>query len=398
MTGQPRRAITITTLTRFGVFAATGVTYIIISRVLGPSGLGSFTVLVTIATVATQVGHMSLQYSQTYLWTTPSSRRSLVKNAKVLSLIAGILVGIATWAIVWLAGKHLVPIPGLWLLAVAVATVPATIVVINLTNLLVLDGRINRVNVAYATGAACQVGAVVVLALLGLLNIESALLTWVVSELVPAVLLVQAVRTSCRDFSAPLARRALTLGLRYHIGVAFLFLLFRADILILNAMVRSSQVGRYALAVTLAEVTYLSADAIAQVMLPRQMGANMEESAELTVRIVRMNALVAILSSAFIVVGSEFLLLTVFGHDYAGVLAPLAVLMPGVVALGWVRAASGFLIRLNQPVTFSITAGGRDDLEHCAEPLPNSGVWHRRICISLQCGLHRVGRVLCRLD
>jgi O-antigen/teichoic acid export membrane protein len=301
---------------------------------------------------------MSLQYSQTYLWTTSSSRRSLVQNAKVLSLFVGALVGIATWVIVWLAGNHLVPIPGLWLLAAALAAVPATIGVINLTNLLVLDDRINRVNVAYAVGAVCQVAAVVVLALAGLLTIGSALLTWVVSEIVPAVLLVQALTTSRRDFSAPLARRTLALGLRYHIGVAFLFLLFRADILILNSMVRSAQVGRYALAATLAEVTYLSADAIAQVMLPRQMDSNIEESGELTVRIVRMNALVAVMSSALILVGSEFLLLTVFGHAYAGVLSPLAVLMPGVVALAGVRAASGFLIRLNQPITFAITSGG----------------------------------------
>jgi O-antigen/teichoic acid export membrane protein len=142
------------------------------------------------------------------------------------------------------------------------------------------------------------------------------------------------------------------------VGVAFLFLLFRADILILNAMVRSSQVGLYSLAVTVAELTYMSADVIAQVMLPHQTDSSMEASGELTVRLVRANALVAILSSTLIIVTSEFLLLTVFGDKYSGVLAPLVVLMPGIVALAAVRSAYGFLIRLDRPLITSITAGG----------------------------------------
>jgi len=351
-------AITVTALTRVTTLGITSITYLLISRILGPAGFGTFTVLVTIATVATQVGHLSLQLSQTYLWINPSLRRSLAANSEVISFLAGSLGGAAAWALVYVLGHRIVPVPGLWILAAAASTVPFTVVVMNLGNIVILDDHIKRVNAAYALGAVCQVGAVIVLALLGHLTVASAVWTWVASEVVPALVLVHALPVSLRDISVPLAKRTVALGLRYHVGVAFLFLLLRADILILNAIVQASQVGRYALAVAIAEVTYLSADAVAQVMLPRQTDATMEASAQLTVRLVRLNAVVGALSAAAIVLATIVVVPVVFGHKYAGVLLPLAVLMPGVIALATIRASNGYLVRLNQPFVFAATAIG----------------------------------------
>ena len=116
--------------------------------------------------------------------------------------------------------------------------------------------------------------------------------------------------------------------------------------------------GLYPLAVTVPELTYTSTDDISQVMLPHQTDLSIEESAELTVRLVCTNALVGNLSSVVTIVASEFVLLTVLGDKYSGVLEPLAVLMPGVVPLAAVRSAYGSLLRLDRPLTTSITAGG----------------------------------------
>jgi O-antigen/teichoic acid export membrane protein len=358
MTDRPRRTITVTTLARSSGLAITGISYLLISRILGPAGFGEFTVLVTIATVATQLGHLSLQYAQTYLWGTSSNRGTLVGTAEVLSLVSGTLSGASAWVVVYLAGGRLVPVPGLWVLAMAVATVPFAVVVTNLSNLVILGDQINRFNVAYALGAGCQLVAVSALALSGHLSVQSALATWVGSEIVPALVLLHAFPLPHLNFSMTLAKRTLSIALRYHLGVVFLFMLLRADILILNGMVGAVQVGRYSLAVAVAELTYLTADAIAQVMLPRQTDSSIEVSAQLTARLVRASAVVGLVSSAGILLASELIVPLVFGQKYNGVLEPLGVLMPGIVALATVRAASGFLIRLNQPVIFSITASG----------------------------------------
>jgi O-antigen/teichoic acid export membrane protein len=358
MSDRPRKTITVTTLARSSSLAVTGISYLLISRILGPAGFGEFTVLVTIATVATQLGHLSLQYAQTYLWATPSNRDTLVGTAQALSLVSGTLSGALAWVIVYFAGSQVVPVPGLWLLAMAVGTVPFAVVVTNLSNLVILGNRINRFNVAYALGAGCQLVAVSALALSGHLTVPSALATWVGSEIVPALVLLQAFPLSRLTFSMALAKRTLSVALRYHIGVVFLFMLLRADILILNGMVGAVQVGRYSLAVAVAELTYLTADAVAQVMLPRQTDSSIEDSAQLTALLVRASAVVGLVSSAGILIASELIVPLIFGHKYNGVLGPLAVLMPGIVALATVRAASGFLVRLNQPLIFSITASG----------------------------------------
>ena len=51
------------------------------------------------------------------------------------------------------------------------------------------------------------------------------------------------------------ARRAVSLGVRMHPGAASWFLLYRSDVIILNAMTTPAMVGLYTAAVTIAELT-----------------------------------------------------------------------------------------------------------------------------------------------
>jgi|GEM_PF-1686963 len=351
------RAVASTATTRATVLAVTGSVYVLVSRTLGPSGVGAFSVLVTIATVAVILGHLSVEQAQTYLWSTGVDRRALGANAKVLGIMAGVVAGAAGWAAVRLLGPTVLPIGNSWLVGVAAGTVPATVTVLYLANVLMLADRVQRVNLALGTAAVIELVAVLLLVAYRGLTVTTAILVWAGSEVVPLFLLVPSVPGSWADRSARLARRTVSLGARYHVAMVFLFLLWRVDILIVNALASSAEVGRYAVAVAIAEVTYVVTDAIAQVMLPRQTASSMEESARVTARLVRVSAMVGAGAVAAITGSSMVLVPLVLGRPFTGVLPPLAVLAPGVVALATVRAVGGYLIRLDRPMILATLCG-----------------------------------------
>jgi O-antigen/teichoic acid export membrane protein len=169
----------------------------------------------------------------------------------------------------------------------------------------------------------------------------------------PLAVLVPAARPRLRHWHAPLARQAVGRGLRYHLGLASLFLLFRSDILILDGMTSRVAVGLYSLAVSLAELTRVVTDAIAQIALPGQLGTDHDGAAAATMRATRLTTLVALLSIGLLCATAPFLVPFVYGPSFRGSVPPLLGLAPGLLALGATRPIGAFLLRLDRPMLAS---------------------------------------------
>jgi O-antigen/teichoic acid export membrane protein len=175
----------------------------------------------------------------------------------------------------------------------------------------------------------------------------------------PLAVLLPAVRPRPRCWDRALARDALGRGLRYHLGLASLFLLFRADILILDGMTTTVAVGLYSLAVSLAELTRLVTDAIAQIALPRQLGTDDRGAAAATLAVTRLTAVVATASVALMCVAAPPLIPLVYGESFRGSVPSLLALAPGLLALGATRPIGAYLLRLDRPMlasSMSVTA------------------------------------------
>jgi len=346
-----------TILVRGGVVVVGAVADVIISRSLGPSGRGAYAVLLSVATIALAVGHLSLDHAQTYHWSKVELRRALEANAVATGAVLGSLVAVATWLGVDALGRRALHIENGAYLAIAVAALPAATVTIYLSNTLTLDERITRVNLAQALAAALEGCGVGILAILHHLDLMTAIIIWTGAFYLSAAVVLVSVRVQPKACSLGLARRTVRLGLRYHLGVVFLFLLYRVDILILDTRVSQYQVGLYSLAVALAEATYLGTIAIAQVMLPFQASAALDAAAETTVRTMRINALVALASWVLLAAACPWLIPLVYGGAFRHAYAALVVLGPGIVATGTVRSAGGYLIRLNRPSRLASLTG-----------------------------------------
>jgi O-antigen/teichoic acid export membrane protein len=221
---------------------------------------------------------------------------------------------------------------------------------------MVLRARIEINNWSGLLSVGVHCAALVFLAATGKLTLWWVVALWTTCAALPLALLVPAAGPRLRNRHIGLARRALRMGLRYHIGLVSVFLLLRADILILNAMTTTVAVGLYAVAVTLMELSRVAPDAVANIAMPQQLENDEKSAAAFTVKATRIAALVAAVSVGFMCVAAPFAIPVVYGPAFAGSVGPLLGLAPGLWIIGASRPVGAFLLRLERPLLNSATA------------------------------------------
>lgn len=324
---------------------------IVIARALGPAGRGQYAFAVAIAATAVSLAHLSVEQSQVYLTSTGTALRRLAGNA--LALSAGL--GAIAMSIIAL-GCFLIGYPStdLWSdgpLLLALAGIPLNIAVLYTNGLLVLAGRTDLLNRGMLLAGVAQGSLIVLFAVTGTLTVTVVVAAWLLNAALPLCVALPALRPRLRDASWTLARSELATGLRYHGGLASLYLLLRADVLLIAALRGDRDLGLYALAVAIIELTNIATDAVATVVVRRQVSATMEESAKLTARVIGLTTVLAAAAVLALVAAAPLLVPLLYGGDFRGAVPALYALAPGVLALAAVRSAGGYLIRLNKPWT-----------------------------------------------
>jgi O-antigen/teichoic acid export membrane protein len=347
------RQVAHTVVVRAALMVMGAVSGVVIARELQPEGRGAYYVIVTIAAITISVGHLSIEQAHVWLWSRTVDPRALTANSLVLGIAAGVLAAMAAGVIVCVLGQDVIPVDGYGRLALALMAIPGAMAVLYLNNILVLRSRVQVVNRGALLGGSLQCAALLLLATTSRLSPGLVILLWAFSVTTPLIALVPAVRPRLRHWDPSLARQAVGRGLRYHPGLASLFLLFRSDILILDGMTTTVAVGLYSLAVSLAELTRLVTDAIAQIALPGQMNTDHDGAAAATMRVTRLTTVVALVSVGLMCAAAPFLIPVVYGSSFRGSVPPLLALTPGLLALGATRPIGAFLLRLDRPMLAS---------------------------------------------
>lgn len=329
---------------------------VVIARALRPEGRGAYYVITTIAAITISAGHLSIEQAHVWLWSRAVDRGALAANSVLLGLGVGVVAAVAAAVIVCVLGPGVIPVAGYGMLALALAAIPGAMAVLYLNNILVLRSQVQTVNAGALLGGTLQCSLLLLLAATAHLSPGLVIVLWAVSVVTPLAVLLPAVRPRLRHWDAPLARQAAGRGLRYHLGLASLFLLFRADILILDGMASTAAVGLYSLAVSLAELARLVTDAIAQIALPGQLETDYDDAAAATVKVTRLTALVALVSVGLMCAAAPLLVPMLYGASFRGSVPPLLALGPGLLALGATRPLGAFLLRLDRPMLASAMA------------------------------------------
>lgn len=328
-------------------------TSILLARVLGPSGKGTITVVQLIANVSTVVLGVGLPGTITYL----SARRevdgpTVTRIAWIwAACVAGVLGAIVLAAGEWLSETLFGAADPRYLIIGAIAALPAMVLVLN-GSFLVGTGRTREhalLNAAVQTG---QVGAFVVLWLLGGLTPLSAVVAWGAFALAGAAAGSGLVWRHRSD--TPVAPVVALVKRGWRFGVASWFasglglLSLRADMFLVSAMVGTAAVGVYSISVTFAELALHLPNSVYAVMFPK-ISAEGSASSEVAARVNRSLWPLTMIFALLIAAAAVVFVPLLFGSEFSGSIAPLWLLVPGITASAMGVVASAYLAGIGRP-------------------------------------------------
>lgn len=332
-------------------FALTGT--LLVARALGPEGRGEMAVAITAATSFFAVSHLSIDLSATYFFA-----RRLLSLDMIGRVMATVALVMAPVALLLQLGFFLATRDSVFAgvdstaVLIAAATVPVTIHLVWLIALFQLGERLVRSQAASVTSAALQLTGVGILAVTNRLTLTTAMLLYAGNATCTWLLHVLWGRSflslkPTRNFSA--VRAMAGYALRLHPGYLFWFLLLRADILLVNALLGTREAGLYSIAVIVAEMILLLSAPIAVAVLPVQSLHEGAAAASLTFKAVRFNLLLAACLALGFAVTMPFLIPLVFGPSFGSSYGAMLALLPGVVAMAGYRPLYNWLLKQGRP-------------------------------------------------
>lgn len=276
-----------------------------------------------------------------------ASRGRLHAVSVLISLIGGGLVGAI------LAGVAIATWPHARVLLFAAVAAPVFILNALQVGIYQAEGDVRRMHYAAFGMSAIPLLALTVVAIAEPDNIYLALGIWAASQWIVPLLTLGAQRRQgpfLWDHMRELSRRILRRGLPVSLGNGIALLNYRVDLLVVTALLPLADVGRYSVAIAMGESLLILSRAINTATYAPIIGLPDDESVRLVARGAR-HALVLLVSGSIVLVGlAVVLLVPVFGSAFAGVWLPLAVLTPGIAALGGINEFIRiyFLIRLER--------------------------------------------------
>lgn len=343
-------------LLKIAVYAVGFVGSIVVSRVLGPAGRGTYYLPVVAASTAVSLAKLGLQNANVYLFAERkvSVERITGQNglfALVMGAIAAVALLQGPWALPSVFGQT-----PLVLLVLAAVTIPFSMHQQYSAGLLNLIGVVTWQFRASLISGVGQLVALVALAVSGHLdpfsvlavNLVTIVTTWGLTQRGFARRSSHSVR-----LDVGLLRETLSNSLVMHVAMVLYFLHLRLDTFMVQAIAGPAALGQYSVAVTLAETMLLASDSLGVAVLPRLVSDNLRESALMSLRASRMNVLVSvILGVGWAVVGYVVIGLF-YGASFTPAFFPLLALLPGMTALGLQRCTGGPVLRTGQRWKFA---------------------------------------------
>lgn len=376
---------------------------ILAARLLGTEGRGQLALTILLATVVAALLTTGLD-----VWVAREvARRSPQRS--INGVIARHLGAAAAVAAVAVAGALTTEVGRRHATAVVLVGVLAWVTTASLLARGVLQGQ-HRMGLFVATNVVSTGGYALALGVLyinGSDSVDAALAGAVAGQSAALLLATLALRRTPRAVIEPARRthrRALQFGIPSALGALVTLLLYRVDIAIVAVYQSTSDVGIYAVALSIAELLWVLPTSTADVLLPR--ASDRQNGIDVAV-VTRLTVVMLAAAATVVVALGPIAIPLVFGSDFARAFDPLPFLAFAAVAVGiWKLLIADFLaageshhrfvsalIALGVMVGadvlliphFGITgAGAGSALAYCAAAVYVVAVWRRRKGVRLR--------------
>ncbi len=301
---------------------------LVVARQLGPSGRGDIAFLIAVATLTSHLAGFGIHEANANVGgTEPGLRPALATNSVVFALIFGALAGGAVMALTAVAPSVGGDVERVWLL-VALAAVPMLILKVYLQFLVQAEYGFGVTNLAWIVGPLTTAGTNSVLAAIGVLSVGSAIVVWVVGQVMGLIILLRYIHRHS-GFSKPdaaLADRSARFGAKTHLGRFMTMGNYRVDQWFIGAMSGSRELGFYSIAVAWAELLFYIPGVLVLVQRPDLVRASAELAARLAAQFFRVALVIALVGSVVLVVAAPILCTLVFGQEFSNSIDDLRLL------------------------------------------------------------------------
>jgi O-antigen/teichoic acid export membrane protein len=332
--GSFASGVAVTFATRLLILACVVGSSVVVARWLGPEGTGALAVLNVTVALALQLGSAGLPSATTYFVAKDRSALAQVWASGIMfSLAAGVLIAIGLIAVAN-ARPDLFNGVSTRLIAIAAISIPFQLLTLLGLNLLLAIDRIKLMNSLDALASLLiLVNSIIVLfiwrrdlTVLVSFNTAAAivlalLLLWFVSRL-----MMRQRASGARRLSV--LRQMLGYGLKFYVSIFASFIIFRADLLIVNRFRGAQAAGVYAIAAQFSFLLIMLPGVIASLLFPR-VASRQDETAAYAVDVTRHTSFIMMIVCVAAAAGS-FALPVVYGARFGDATIQFLIMLPGI--------------------------------------------------------------------
>jgi O-antigen/teichoic acid export membrane protein len=285
----------------------------------------------------------------------PPLRRALATNSIVLALLLGVLAACVVQGLIAVfpavAGSSSSALR--WL---TLGFMPVLLLNLYLRWLVRADYAFAVTNIAWLVIPIANVGVNGLFALLGLLTVGTAVVTWLAAQAAGTLILAWYVARRLVGFGRPdprLMARTLKFGLKTHAGRVMLLGNWRLDQWLLGAISGARELGIYSVAVAWTEALSYLPTAVKFVQRPYLVRSAPTDTVRQAAIAFRLAMLVTVVLMVGMVLAAPILCVTFFGEEFRGSIVQLRVLVIGALGMLALTILGNALVARAKPVLSS---------------------------------------------
>lgn len=333
------------------------ITTMVIARVYGPSGNGTFVVALLLPSILATFLNLGVASANVYyLGSKQTNARQLFNaNLRIFAVVGALGLLIGAIALAWKAEQFF---PGVdpFILWFALATFPVSLLNNYLHSLFQGLQAFHRYNILAIIQPSVLLLLVGLITVLGNRGITLLVCAQMFAQIVVLALgiywLMPLLGKKDLPLSyKPLIHKTIGYGWKAHLSNIIAFANYKADVFLVNLFLGPTSVGIYVISVALVERLWLFSQAVSTVLLPRLAELSSDENTrrQLTPLIARWVLLITLLFSFVLAVVASPLITGLFGAGYDEALLPLWILLPGIVATSTSRVLANDIAARGRP-------------------------------------------------
>lgn len=312
---------------------------IFLARVLGPSGKGALSLILLIPTFAFTFASLGIHQANIYfLGQHKDKSHAIISNATIFALLTGGLFAILVWILRGTIASWLSLGPYISALGLSCLLFPLVLANNLFINILIGQKRFKERNVAYIINSSLNLLLIILLVYFWRIGVLGGVLSLTIAIFLATLYsFLKVTRNNLPSFSSTdfsLFKKTATYGVKSQLGNIFQVFNYRLDMFFVNYFLGVAGVGIYSIAVGMGELLWYISTVTGTILFPMVSNDFQKHDDQYISSVCRKTSILMASGALAILLTGWFLIPLFFGEKFIPSVTPLAILLPGIVAIG----------------------------------------------------------------